>query len=447
MLRFKQFLMEGMQFVPGKGYVFVPDVPQNQTSANPKPNVQLVPGKGNVFISGSPQNQTSPNPAQSAPTGSQTPESLKPYAQPVLDTMGTKPSTPQPAPAGSRIPESLKPYAQPVLDDMGNEVGYRMRVQTGGRDELGRPLQVSGIYDSSGKTIPATSRGGFSKEYMDFGAELGKQGIPYMTDWKGGEHTVTYPTSSRVASTAPVRAASQTTQSPVNTQQAAPPQVQRQVVNVDPSKGVDIDDIAEPMKDAQGNITGYRIRGQVGYDEANRATVKSLRGSSNDIQIWKPKEGYSVYGTSDRIIEFAKKHGVDLPRKGLADLLGDKGELVIPVNRSGVSGVADAAKAAKAVGKTALKMVPFIGTAASLAAMGQRAQAGDYVGAGLEAASEVADYIPAVGIPISLGIQGYLAGRDDPSQIPKTADLRPPVQSKETQRIITHSPGKNTPKI
>jgi hypothetical protein len=70
----------------------------------------------------------------------------------------------------------------------------------------------------------------------------------------------------------------------------------------------------------------------------------------------------------------------------------------------------------KGVGKAVLKALPVIGTAASVAAMTQRAQAGDYVGAGLEAASEVADYIPVVGTAASLGIQGYLADRDMPEE-------------------------------
>ena len=258
--------MEGMQFVPGKGYVFVPDSSPTQIPTNPNP----------------------------AATSSPTPESLKPYAQPVLSDI-QKPPTQQPP---------------------------------------------------------------------------------------------------------------------------------RQTINVDPTKGVDINDIAEPMKDAQGNVTGYRIRGQVGYDEANRPTVKSLRGSSNDVQIWKPKEGYSVFGTSDKIIEFAKKHGTDLPRKGLADLLGDKGELIIPVTKS--------------VGKTALKMLPVIGTAASVAAMTQRAQAGDYVGAGLEAASEVADHIPGPGTAVSLGIQAVLADRDMSDEERKEAEKKAARQALRSMNV--HSP-------
>jgi hypothetical protein len=83
----------------------------------------------------------------------------------------------------------------------------------------------------------------------------------------------------------------------------------------------------------------------------------------------------------------------------------------------------------KSTGKAALKMVPVIGTAASIASMAQRAQAGDYVGAGLEAASEVADYIPVVGTAASLGIQGYLADKDMSEEERKKAVERRSMQA------------------
>jgi hypothetical protein len=66
----------------------------------------------------------------------------------------------------------------------------------------------------------------------------------------------------------------------------------------------------------------------------------------------------------------------------------------------------------KAAGKAALKSVPLIGTLASVAAIADRAQAGDYTGAALEAGSEIADWVPGIGTATSLGIQGYLAARD-----------------------------------
>ena len=92
----------------------------------------------------------------------------------------------------------------------------------------------------------------------------------------------------------------------------------------------------------------------------------------------------------------------------------------------------------KAVGKIALKMLPVVGTAASLAAMTQRAQAGDYTGAGLEAASELADYIPGVGTAASMGIQGYLADRDMSDEERKESEQRAARQALRSMNV--HSP-------
>lgn len=155
--------------------------------------------------------------------------------------------------------------------------------------------------------------------------------VPDAPNSQMGNNTATSSTQPIASTTKPP--------TPVPTQTAVQ---QRQLVMADPSKGIDISDIAEPIKDSQGNVTSYRIRGHVGTDEYGRSTVKSLRGSANDIQIWQPREGYTVTGTSDRIIQFAKQQGVEL-RGGLADLLGNKGELIIPKLKSiGAAGIAAA---------------------------------------------------------------------------------------------------------
>ena len=212
-----------------------------------------------------------------------------------------------------------------------------------------------------------------------------------------------------VTSTTPTQSVSQPSTS-ATTQTAARPVAQttsqtqpppRQVVDADRVKGVDFDDLAVPVRDASGNITGYDISADVGVDESGRATVKGFKGADKDVRIWKQGEGYQVFGTEPRLREFAKRQGVDLPQgQNLADLMRG-GKLHIPVK-----------SAAKTLGKTVLKAIPVIGTAASLAAIGQRAHAGDYVGAGLETASEVADWVPGVGTVASLGIQAHLADRD-----------------------------------
>lgn len=109
-----------------------------------------------------------------------------------------------------------------------------------------------------------------------------------------------------------------------------------------------------------------------------------------------------------------------------------------PTTSTKAIGTAAISAAGTALGKTALKMLPVVGTAASLAAMAQRAQAGDYVGAGLEAASELADYIPGVGTAASMGIQGYLADRDMSDEERKEADQK--IARQALRSINIHSP-------
>jgi hypothetical protein len=109
------------------------------------------------------------------------------------------------------------------------------------------------------------------------------------------------------------------------------------------------------------------------------------------------------------------------------------------INVSGITDPAQAVKSTgKAVGKAALKMLPVIGTAASIAAMTQRAQAGDYVGAGLEGASELADYIPGAGTAVSMGIQAVLADRDMSDEERKEAEQKAARQALRSMNV--HSP-------
>ena len=135
--------------------------------------------------------------------------------------------------------------------------------------------------------------------------------------------------------------------------------------------------------------TGATKEGVFGFKETRHLDVLANKGELNDITNKALKQGVKAFRT---------KSGSGVNVSGIVD----------PTQAIKSTG--------KAVGKTALKMLPVVGTAASLAAMTQRAQAGDYVGAGLEAASEVADYIPAVGTAASMGIQAYLADRDTPEE-------------------------------
>lgn len=66
----------------------------------------------------------------------------------------------------------------------------------------------------------------------------------------------------------------------------------------------------------------------------------------------------------------------------------------------------------KALGKTALKSLPFIGLAMGAYGAYGKVQEGDYKGAVLEATSGIAAMIPVYGTAISLGLQGISATRD-----------------------------------
>ena len=68
--------------------------------------------------------------------------------------------------------------------------------------------------------------------------------------------------------------------------------------------------------------------------------------------------------------------------------------------------------AAKALGKSLIKKIPFIGLGAGLFFAAQRAMAGDYAGAALEASSGAASMIPGGGTAASIAIDAALAARD-----------------------------------
>jgi len=95
----------------------------------------------------------------------------------------------------------------------------------------------------------------------------------------------------------------------------------------------------------------------------------------------------------------------------------------------------------KTMGKVGLKSLPVLGTLASVAAIADRAQAGDYTGAALEAGSEIADFIPGIGTAASLGIQGYLAARDA-GETDEKAPTDKKVQREVDAAIKAGSPSK-----
>lgn len=124
----------------------------------------------------------------------------------------------------------------------------------------------------------------------------------------------------------------QPTQSAQSTAQQAP----KPVIDVDQKAGINFKDFAEPVKDARGNVTGYRIRANMGFDESNRPTVRGFHGQQGEVRIWKPGEGYQVFGTEQKLRDFARTLGHELPRGDLATLM-QKGEITIPARQTGLA--------------------------------------------------------------------------------------------------------------
>jgi hypothetical protein len=67
---------------------------------------------------------------------------------------------------------------------------------------------------------------------------------------------------------------------------------------------------------------------------------------------------------------------------------------------------------AKSLGKSLLKKLPFVGLGMGLFLAAEKAMAGDFSGAMLEAASGGASMIPGIGTGASLGIDAMIAAKD-----------------------------------
>jgi hypothetical protein len=189
-------------------------------------------------------------------------------------------------------------------------------------------------------------------------------------------------------------------------------------------KKIDIDDPRiKPVIQSRSKITPYGTVGPETTEWGGRSTVGGRFPETRDLDVL----------ARDSDLTKVTNKAIDQDVKAFRTKSGSG------VNVSGVVDPTQAIKSTgKAVGKAALKMLPVVGTAASLAAMTQRAQAGDYSGAGLEAASELADYIPGVGTAASMGIQGYLADRDMSDEERKEADQKRARQA--LRSINVHSP-------
>lgn len=100
-----------------------------------------------------------------------------------------------------------------------------------------------------------------------------------------------------------------------------------------------------------------------------------------------------------------------------------------PAVPKGAKGVA-----AKSAGKSLIKKIPILGAVAGLGFAAQRAFSGDFVGAGLEAASGIASTLPGIGTAASLALDAAGAARDSgligtPQQTDTTAALKEAVST------------------
>lgn len=141
---------------------------------------------------------------------------------------------------------------------------------------------------------------------------------------------------------------------------------------------------------------------------------------------------------------------------GGVDLMGARSgaDMALKQGIMGSAGKAGAGAAAGLGSKILSKKLPFgIGLAAALAFAADRAMGGDFVGAGLEAASGAASIVPGIGTAASLGIDGLLAARDltggadavsseiaavGPSATKPTATTNQGIRT-ETQRLLVRN--------
>lgn len=149
--------------------------------------------------------------------------------------------------------------------------------------------------------------------------------------------------------------------------------------------------------------------GEVAIKEAAEAATKTgAKGVAKATAgvVAKPGAKAATGAVTKKLL--MDKGGMFLSEEALA-IAGKKaaGEAAIKVG-----GKAVGETAAKAVGKSVLKKIPGIGAVVGLGLAADRAMAGDYTGAGLEALSGLLSIIPVVGTALSIATDVGLAARD-----------------------------------
>lgn len=104
--------------------------------------------------------------------------------------------------------------------------------------------------------------------------------------------------------------------------------------------------------------------------------------------------------------------GGALAAKGAAAGSGALSKGTAAAKAAGTTTGAVAKTAGKTAGKVALKKIPLIGAGVGLALGANRAMAGDWVGAGMEASSGLMSMVPGLGTAASLGMDAAIIARD-----------------------------------
>lgn len=118
--------------------------------------------------------------------------------------------------------------------------------------------------------------------------------------------------------------------------------------------------------------------------------------------------------------------GGALAAKGVAAGSGALSKGTAAAKAAGTTTGAVAKTAGKTAGKVALKKIPIIGAGVGLALAANRAMAGDWVGAGMEASSGLMSMVPGLGTAASLGMDAAIIARDVKRSGQKPTDVEAP---------------------
>jgi hypothetical protein len=90
----------------------------------------------------------------------------------------------------------------------------------------------------------------------------------------------------------------------------------------------------ETVWNEDGTVRGIIMKGQHGFDEYGRPTLKSLSGRDHDLQIWKKGEGYTTTGIGKHLETLAKMMGINKSGSELWNEFANKGMISLTNNNS-----------------------------------------------------------------------------------------------------------------